>query len=163
MDLIAAALNRAHVAIARADPDSPEARSCVARYYAEIAQRFEGGFDPERALQPSDDDMRPPRGVLLLATADGQSHGCVAVRLTAPATADLKRLWVAPASRGLGLASRLLAAAEAEARGLGATTIRLDTNRALTEAIALYRARGFAEVPAFNAEPHAHHWFVKAL
>ena len=140
----------------------PEARSCVARYYAEIAQRFEGGFDPDRALQLSDDDLRPPRGVFLLATADGQSHGCVAVRLTG-ANADLKRLWVAPASRGLGLASRLVAAAETEARALGATMIRLDTNRALTEAIALYRARGFAEVPAFNAEPHAHHWFAKPL
>jgi GNAT superfamily N-acetyltransferase len=106
--------------------------------------RFEGRFDPDRALQPGDDDLRPLRGVVLLATADGQSHGCVAVRLTS-ATADLKRLWVAPASRGLGLASRLLAAAETGARALGATTIRLDTNRALTEAIALYRARGLAE------------------
>ena len=54
-------------------------------------------------------------------------------------------------------------AAEARARALGATTVRLDTNRALAEAIALYRARGYAEVPRFNAEPYAHHWFAKPL
>jgi GNAT superfamily N-acetyltransferase/DNA-binding MarR family transcriptional regulator len=163
MELVAAALNRAHVRIDPAEPDSPAARACVARYHAEIAARFEGGFDPARALQPKDEELRPPRGVLLLATSDGQPLGCVAVRLSAPGTAELKRLWVAPASRGLGVAGRLVAAAEAEARKLGAATLRLDTNRALTEAIALYRARGFAEVPAFNAEPFAHHWFAKAL
>ena len=66
-------------------------------------------------------------------------------------------------SRGLGLAARLVAAGEAAARGLGASTIRLGTNRALTEAIALYRRLGYREVPAFNAEPYAHHWFSKAL
>ena len=95
-------LNRARVAIAPADPDLPEARSRVARYYAEIAQRFEGGFDPDRALQPSDDDLRPPRGVFLLATADGQSHGCVAVRLTGPRT---------PTSSASGLPRRAAASA----------------------------------------------------
>lgn len=163
MELVAAALNRAQVTIAPVDPAAAEARACVARYYAEIAARFEGGFDPTRALQPDDEAQRPPNGVLLLAAADGQPLGCVAVRRAGPGVAEMKRLWVAPASRGLGLAGRLVAAAEDEARRLGAATLRLDTNRALTEAIALYRAHGFAEVPAFNAEPYAHHWFAKAL
>jgi GNAT superfamily N-acetyltransferase len=154
---------RARVDIAPADPASAEARACAARYFAEIAARFEEGFDPGRALQPAEDELRPPRGVLLLARADGRALGCVAVRLAAPGTAEIKRLWVAPDSRGLGLARRLMSAAEAQARALGADTVRLDTNRVLTEAIALYRARGYAEVPPFNAEPYAHHWFEKAL
>jgi GNAT superfamily N-acetyltransferase len=153
----------AEAAIAPADPAAPEARACVAHYYAEIAARFEGGFDPGLALQPEDEALRPPRGVFLLATTGDAPLGCVAVRIAEPGVADLKRLWVAPESRGLGLARRLIAAAEEAARGLGAATIRLDTNRALGEAIALYRACGYREVPAFNAEPYAHHWFSKAL
>ena len=163
MDLVAAALNRAHVAIAPVDPEAPAARACVARYYAELALRFEDGFDPARALQPDAAELRPPAGAMLLAAADGQPLGCVAVRKSDNDVADIKRLWVAPESRGLGLATRLMAAAEAEARRLGATAVRLDTNRALTEAIALYRARGYSEMPPFNAEPHADHWFVKTL
>jgi DNA-binding MarR family transcriptional regulator len=84
MDRIAAALNRAHVEIGPADPDEPEARRCAARYFAELAARLEEGFDPARALQPDPDDQRPPRGVLLLARADGAALGCVAVRRTSP-------------------------------------------------------------------------------
>jgi GNAT superfamily N-acetyltransferase/DNA-binding MarR family transcriptional regulator len=163
MDLVTAALNRAHVEIAPADPGSAAARACAARYYAELAARFEGGFDAARALQPVDDELRPPRGVLLLATADGEALGCVGVRLPEPGIAEIKRLWVAEGSRGLGLAGRLMDAAEAKARAFGAAAARLDTNRVLTEAIALYRARGYADVPSFNAEPYAHHWFAKAL
>ena len=48
-------------------------------------------------------------------------------------------------------------------RRAGATVVRLETNRDLTEAIALYRSAGYAEVPAFNDEPYAHHWFEKQL
>jgi ribosomal protein S18 acetylase RimI-like enzyme len=163
MDRIAAALNRAHVEIASVDPDAPEARRCAARYFAELAARFEDGFDPARALQPDGASQRPPNGVLLIARADGLALGCVAVRRTSPGVAELKRLWVSPESRGLGLARRLVAAAEEAARALGAAVLRLDTNRALTEAVALYRGLGYAEIPRFNAEPYAHHWFEKRL
>lgn len=162
MDRIAAALNRAHVEIAAADPDEPDARRAAARYFAELAGRFEAGFDPARALQPDPDEQRPPRGLLLLARADGAALGCVAVRLR-PDHAEMKRLWVAPESRGLGLARRLVTAAEDAARRLGAGVVRLDTNRALTEAVALYRALGYTEIPRYNAEPYAHHWFEKRL
>jgi ribosomal protein S18 acetylase RimI-like enzyme len=72
-------------------------------------------------------------------------------------------MWISPSARGLGIGRRLLAALEDHARASGASVIQLETNRALTEAIALYRASGYVEVPAFNAEPYAHHWFEKAL
>jgi GNAT superfamily N-acetyltransferase len=77
-------------------------------------------------------------------------------------TAEVKRLWVAPAARGRGLARRLMAAAEEAARNLGYTRLRLDTNENLPEAIALYRATGWAEVAAFTPFP-ATHWFAKTL
>jgi ribosomal protein S18 acetylase RimI-like enzyme len=63
--------------------------------------------------------------------------------------------------RGLGLGSRMLAALEEQGRELGFTTLRLETNGALTEAIALYQRAGYREVKPFNDEPYAHHWFVK--
>ena len=67
------------------------------------------------------------------------------------------------ASRGLGLARRIMADLEQRARAEGAVAIRLDTNRTLSEAISLYATLGYREVPAYNDEPYAHHWFEKAL
>jgi ribosomal protein S18 acetylase RimI-like enzyme len=163
MDLIATALLSDRIEIAEADPEAAEARHCLAAYYAELAQRFETGFDVARSRDPATADMRPPRGSFLVARADGLPLGCVGLRGSGTATAEIKRLWVAPGARGQGLARRLMAEAEARARALGIATLRLDTNRTLTEAIALYRRAGWSEIPAFSDEPYAHHWFEKRL
>jgi L-amino acid N-acyltransferase YncA len=72
-------------------------------------------------------------------------------------------MWVAPSTRGLGLGRRLLTELERLARDHGARMIRLETHRSLSEAIALYRSAGYHEVPPFNDEPYAHHWFEKRL
>ena len=72
-------------------------------------------------------------------------------------------MWVAPAARGLGVGRKLLDALEQRAREHGSRTVRLETNRSLTEAITMYRGAGYVEVDAFNAEPYAHHWFEKRL
>jgi ribosomal protein S18 acetylase RimI-like enzyme len=72
-------------------------------------------------------------------------------------------MWVSPIARGLGVGRRILAELERHARDAGAAVIRLETNRALTEAITLYRGSGYHEVDAFNDEPYAHHWFEKRL
>jgi ribosomal protein S18 acetylase RimI-like enzyme len=72
-------------------------------------------------------------------------------------------MWVSPAARGLGLGRRLLAELEAQAREHGVRVLHLETNRVLAEAIALYRSAGYREVPAFNDEPYADHWFEKVL
>jgi ribosomal protein S18 acetylase RimI-like enzyme len=72
-------------------------------------------------------------------------------------------MWVAESARGLGIGRRLLAELEAVATRSGASVARLETNRALVEAIAMYRSAGYDEVPAFNEEPFAHHWFEKRL
>ena len=70
---------------------------------------------------------------------------------------------VAPSARGLGLGRRLLSELERLAQEHGSRVIRLETNRNLTEAIALYRSAGYCEVPPFNDEPYAHHWIDKRL
>jgi len=72
-------------------------------------------------------------------------------------------MWIAPAARGLGVGRRLLEELERHARQAGVGVLRLETNRALTEAIALYQNAGYREVDAFNSEPYAHHWFEKRL
>jgi ribosomal protein S18 acetylase RimI-like enzyme len=69
-------------------------------------------------------------------------------------------MWVSPSVRGLGLGRRLLG--ELEQR-IGAGLVRLDTNGALTEAIAMYRSSGYVEIPRYNDEVHAQHWFEKRL
>jgi ribosomal protein S18 acetylase RimI-like enzyme len=72
-------------------------------------------------------------------------------------------MWVDPRARGLGIGRRLLAELEQHAIAGGSRTVRLETNKALTEAIAMYRAAGYREVEAFNDEPYAHHWFEKHI
>ncbi|MEV0619107.1 MarR family winged helix-turn-helix transcriptional regulator [Nonomuraea sp. NPDC050404] len=146
------------------DPGHPAARHCLGAYVAELARRFEGGFDPGRSIPAGDDELRLPAGMLLIATLHAEPVGCVALKLHPDSGhAEIKRMWAESSVRGLGLGRLLLAEAEAHAAGHGLRTLRLETNRALTEAIALYRACGYAEVPAFNDEPYAHHWFEKRL
>jgi ribosomal protein S18 acetylase RimI-like enzyme len=72
-------------------------------------------------------------------------------------------MWVAPEARGVGTGRRLLHELERQARACGARVARLDTNRALTEAIAMYRQSGYVEVKPFSKERYAHHWFEKRL
>ncbi len=72
-------------------------------------------------------------------------------------------MWVAPEARGIGLGRRLLAELERLAYERGARTIRLETNKNLSEAIELYRSSGYREIPPFNDERYAHHWFEKRL
>ena len=143
-------------------PASDDARTAIAAYFAELNERFETGFDPALSLPGDLVDFSPPNGVLLLARLTGQVVGCGAVKIV-DGIADIKRMWVHPDARGLGVGGRILAALEEHARAAGATTARLETNRTLVEAIALYRSRGYDEVPAFNDERYAHHWFEKRL
>lgn len=149
--------------IERVDPASREARWCVAQYFAELAERFEGGFHADASLPLEDAEMHPPHGAFLVASVDGEPVACGALKTLAPGVAYLKRMWVARSVRGLGFGRRMLGALEEQARALGFTTVRLETNRALAEAIELYRAAGYAEVAPFNDEPYADHWFEKHL
>lgn len=148
------------VVVTPTDPRQPAAQHCLTSYFAELATRFETGFDPAVTRSP---DLAAPHGLLLVATLHGEPVGCGGLAFNGPGSADVKRMWVSPAVRGLGLGRRLLSALEESARGQGVTQLRLDTNRSLGEAIAMYRSAGYHEVPAFNEEPYAHHWFVKDL
>jgi DNA-binding MarR family transcriptional regulator/GNAT superfamily N-acetyltransferase len=151
------------IKIAECDPRHPQARFCIQSYYDELASRFDGGFDPERSIPLGDADMIRPAGLLLVATLHSEPVGCGALKFHAGGPPEVRRMWVAGSVRGLGLGRRLLGSLEELAAAAGAGAVRLETNRVLTEAIGLYRSAGYREVPAFNDEPYAHHWFVKYL
>jgi DNA-binding MarR family transcriptional regulator/N-acetylglutamate synthase-like GNAT family acetyltransferase len=151
------------IRIEQVDPSTEAARWCVAQYFAELASRFEEGFDPAQSIPADDAELRPPRGGFLVASVDAEPIACGAVKLIARGVGSLKRMWVAGSSRGLGVGRRMLEALETRARELGVTTLRLETNRALAEAIELYRRSGYTEVAAFNDDPYADHWFEKRL
>lgn len=149
--------------IEEVDPTSPPARACLAAYYAELAARFAGGFDIARSCDPEAAAMVRPRGTFLIALGDGRPVGCVGLKGSGGPVAEIKRLWIDPAARGLGFAKRLMQEAEAAARDLGIRTLRLDTNSALPEALALYRRSGWVEIDRFNDDPYPDHFFEKAL
>jgi len=85
-----------------------------------------------------------------------------AVKFHVHGPSEIKRMWVAPAARGLGLGRRLLSALEQQAVTSN-PVVRLETNAALEEAIRLYRSSGYVEVSPFNDEAYADHWFEKCL
>ena len=151
------------VSVTAADPRHPDARSCLRAYFSELARRFDQGFDPDLSIPAADAELTPPAGLFLVASLHGEPVGCGGLKFHQGEPADIKRMWVSEAIRGLGLGRRILAELEAHARAYGARTVRLETNRALTEAVGLYRTAGYREVRAFSSEPYAHHWFEKEL
>lgn len=155
-------LRASMIALAVEDPAALDAQLCLARYFQELNQRFEAGFDSEAALTAALHDLAPPAGLFVVARLRGAPVGCSGLILY-PEAPVVKRMWVAPEARGLGLGRRLLLELERLARDTGARLIRLETNRVLTEAIQLYRSSGYREVPPFNDEIYAHHWFDKPL
>jgi DNA-binding MarR family transcriptional regulator len=144
-------------------PASADAEWCFAQYFGELAARFDAGFDPARSISADPRELTPPAGALVIARLRGKPIGCGALKLHTGAPAELKRMWVDSSARSLGLGRRLLQELERHAREAGAPAVRLETNRALVEAIALYRRSGYVETAPFNAEPYAHHWFEKRL
>jgi DNA-binding MarR family transcriptional regulator/GNAT superfamily N-acetyltransferase len=169
-DRLTAAMNEAGrlltasmIEIAATDPRDPLARHCLQAYFGELATRFDSGFDPARSIPVGLADLTAPAGVLLVARLHDDPVGCGALKYHGAGPAEVKRMWVSPAVRGLGLGRRLLTELEARAAAQGVRVLRLETNEALTEAIALYRSAGYREVAPFNTEPYAHHWFEKTL
>lgn len=156
-------LTSASVQITTVDPEHRDAQYCLAKYVAELNRRSQRGFDPSVGATAVPDEVRPPAGAFLVAYLHGEAVGCGAVKQHVDAPAEIKRMWIAPRARGLGLGHRLLDKLEACALAGGARVAHIETSATLVEALALYRSSGWVEVPAFNDEPFADHWFEKAL
>ena len=163
METVERLLTASLISVEAESPRSSAARWCLEQYYAELRERFDAGFDPATSSLPDPGEMAPPSGLFLIARLRGEPVGCGGLILNGADPAEIKRMWVAPEVRGLGLGRRLLSELERKARDAGAPATRLDTNRNLTEAISMYRSSGYEEIPDFNGEPYAHHWFEKRL
>lgn len=156
-------LRASAVTVEVADPFSAEAQACIEAYFAELQQRFDQGFDPGQSVSATPDELVPPAGYLLIARLDGEAIGCGALKLQDGGHGEIKRMWVSPKARGLGVAQRLLDALEAQAAQAGIGVLQLDTHRDLTEARKLYARNGYVEIEPYNANPYAHHWYEKRL
>jgi DNA-binding MarR family transcriptional regulator len=163
MDEVERLLTAASVEIKAVDPEHRDARYCLAEYVAELNQRSDRGFDPSAGATALPHEVRPPAGQFFVVYLHGEPIGCGAVKHHPGAPTEIKRMWIAPAARGLGLGRRLLDHLEACALASGARVARIETSAVLTEALAMYRSTGWAEVPPFNDEPFADHWLEKAL
>lgn len=159
------------VLIQQVDPQSGPAVAAMTAYFAELDDRFPTGFDPGDTLTADAGGLRHPNGVFLVGVVgdrDGDGDGvpavaCGGVQVLADGAAEVKRMWVAPQWRGCGLGKRLLAELESYAAGLGNGIVRLDTNSVLSAAIAMYQTAGYQEIPPYNDNPFARHWFQKSL
>jgi DNA-binding MarR family transcriptional regulator/GNAT superfamily N-acetyltransferase len=151
------------VEIQRADPAGADAQRCINAYFAELNRRSNVPYDPAKGVPAEPHEMTPPAGLFLVAYVNGEAVGCGGVKHHPDAASEIKRMWVAEPARGLGIARRMLNQLETDAMKSGAARTRLETNGNLEEAIAMYRSSGYEEVPPFNDEPFAHHWFEKAL
>lgn len=145
------------------DPTGPAASYCLQSYFDELTTRFDNGFDPSLGHAGDVTVFSEPTGLFLIAYLRGTPIGCGGLKFHNEHPADLKRMWVAETARGLGVGRRLLTELEQRASEGGAGVVLLETNKSLTEAINLYRTTGYTEIPSFNDEPYAHHWFEKHL
>jgi DNA-binding MarR family transcriptional regulator/GNAT superfamily N-acetyltransferase len=151
------------VEIRLVDPECADARYCLAEYVAELNHRSTRGFDPSVGATALPHEVRAPAGAFFVVYLQGEAIGCGAVKHHAAAPAEIKRMWIAPRARGLGLGRWLLATLEACAREGGAQVAHIETSAVLSEALTLYRSTGWIEVPQFNDEPLADHWLEKTL
>jgi ribosomal protein S18 acetylase RimI-like enzyme len=134
------------------EPSPDEVRVLLREYEASLGFTLEfQSFEEELAQLPG--DYAPPHGALFLARVGGEPAGCVALRRFGPATCELKRLYVRPGRRGLGLGRLLTEAAIAVARELGYQRMRLDTTPGMETAQALYRSLGFREIERYRPNP----------
>jgi GNAT superfamily N-acetyltransferase len=130
---------------------------------AELDRRFEAGFDPGDAVTAEADKYEAPGGAFVLARRDGHPVGCGAVLTLGPGIGEIKRMWIDASCRGLGLGRRMLGELEQRSAALGHHTVRLDTNRVLSQAIAMYESSGYHRIERYSDNPYAHHWFEKRL
>lgn len=154
-------LRLAAITVESVDGAARDARDCLAGYAADIDARFPEGFDPAALVRP--DEVSGDSGAFLVAYEEGRPVGCGALRRLTPDTGEIRHVWVRPEARRLGLARRILDGLERAAVARGYGVVRLDTHAVLTEARAMYRACGYTEIPRYDDNVYAAHWFEKRL
>jgi ribosomal protein S18 acetylase RimI-like enzyme len=136
------------------EADLPAIRQLLQEYAGSLG--FALDFqDFERELTELPGAYAPPHGNLLLARIDGEAAGCVALRRLDDDACEMKRLYIRPGHRGLGLGRLLVAAIVDDARSRGYRAMRLDTAPSMAAAQALYTELGFRDIPPYTVNPVA--------
>jgi GNAT superfamily N-acetyltransferase len=126
--------------------DDADGEALRAAQRTELDSRY-GSDDHEPGAAPSAADI----DVFLIAvTPSGRAIGCGALRRLDARSAEVKRMYVEPASRGSGVAAALLRSLEEQARARGWTTLRLETGPAQPDAIRLYEREGYRPIPRYG-------------
>jgi putative acetyltransferase len=137
-----------HLTIAPAPLSSPAAKALIARLNAELTERYPSPED--RHFELSEEQVAGTSGVFVVAALDGEPVGCGALRRLDDATGELKRMFVAPQTRRLGVGRGLLAELERRARGLGLRRLVLETGVRQHEAMAMYERAGYTQIACFG-------------
>jgi len=146
------------VQIAPIDPAHPPraALACTA-YFTELTRRFDTGFDLALSISADMEEMRHPAG-LFWSPPSAEPIGSGALSSTAASPPELKRMWVAESARGSESAVGSCKSSRPMPPSTGPGCF-ISNEQILVEAIAHVRSVGYVEVPAFNDEPYADHWF----
>ncbi len=146
-----------------ADPAAPPSRELMRAMEEEIERLYGDRPGSIHSVPAPVELMRPPAGAFLHVVVDGDPAGCGGVKPLGEGTCEIKRMYLRPAVRGRGLSAGLLAALERKATELGYARVRLDTGDRQEAAMHLYRSRGYREIPDYNRNTQATHWFEKEL
>jgi GNAT superfamily N-acetyltransferase len=142
--------------------DSPSGATLMNRFEAEIRERYPGlEFSKSPSATPA--ELAPPDGRFLVAYLHGEPVGCAGMKRLDDETAEVKRVFVAPAARGRGVGRLLMVGMEHEARESGYRRLRLDTGDRQPESLGLFRSLGYREIPDYNGNPYASYWMEKQL
>ena len=127
---------------------TPESRKLIDASQAALL----AAFPPDECFSFSAEELDTPNTQFLVARVESRALGCVAL-VDQIRYGEVKRLFVFPEARGLGLARALMTELEAAAEDIGLTHLRLETGHKLAEAVGLYRSLGYAERGAFGDYP----------
>jgi ribosomal protein S18 acetylase RimI-like enzyme len=157
------ATDASSITIRETGPSDPDAKRCLRLYFAELDRRADTGVDPQVGVCLEEASLVPPLGGFVVAYMGQAAVGCGAIRHHPGMPSEIRRIWVARAARGAGVGRLLLAELELRALASGARAIRLEINRSLHEAIAMFRGAEYAEVAPFHDDPFGDYWFEKQL
>jgi len=145
MTMAASKVGAQDVAVRLESPDQPDIR----RLLAQLDEYLTGLYPPESNHLLGIEELLQPNIRFFVARRGARAFGCGALKLEKDGSAEVKRMYVDPASRCLGIGKALMRAIEAEAERTSIQVLRLETGIHQPEAIGLYIAGGFREIPAF--------------
>lgn len=144
-------------------PDSPAATALFDEYMELVRERAGRDMRDAEHIFATAEAFDGPGSAWLIVYDDGQPVACGGLRALAPATGEIKRMFVSAAARRRGHARRLLGALETIARDAGHTRVRLLTTELLPEAIALYESSGYTILSSHVEDGHTDYWLEKDL